>query len=626
MDRDRPTHPAFSRILQPLEERFAPLINGLLIGNVYALLAIGLALTFGTARLMNFAHGSVFMYGAYVGWALTQLAGWSLLPATLAAMLFCAGLGLLLERLIVRPLRGDPTGQLLGTLGVSYALDQLVQLVFSPDPQSMPDPYPALRLRVLGTSLSWLDGVILLAVMFSAFGLFWLLRRTRVGQALRAAAQHPQAAQLCGVDLNRVNALSFGLASALAGLAGVLVALQFNTVYPTLSAGAALKGFAANVLGGLGSMPGAVLGALLLGVLESMGVAVFGSVARNLFAFVLMIGVLLLRPHGLFGSASDNTQDPPTRPEPARRRLPALPVGTFRDSLQGMLRHARWLLIPLVGLALLLPPYPQQVLVQAAALGLIAVSVGLVTGMAGTLSLGHAAFVAIGAYASALLARWLDVPFVLSLPAGMLAAGVLAPLIMAPALRLRGPYAAIASLGLGEIVALILLNAEAVTGGALGVTRIPPPGLPGLPFTSPLSQLILIAAMLAAALVLLQRLRRSRSGRAMLAGADDADAAQASGVDVAHMQRMAFGISGALAGAAGAFLAHSYSFLDPFTFTSGTSLQALAAAMLGGLSQPLFAPLGALLLTALPELLRPLADVRYVVFGVLLVVLVRLRR
>src|SRR5829696_8510390 len=236
-------------------------INGLIIGNIYALLAVGLALIFGAARLINFAHGSVYMIGAYVGWVCIAQLGLPLAATFVIVITACALLGLLIERFALRSLQGSATiAPLLATVGVSLVLDQGAQLVFGPQPQSFRSPLPAWRIALGGTSIGALD--LLIAVIGAVSGglLYVFLRYSRLGWAVRAAAQDRDAAQQVGVDVHRVNQVVFAIASALGGLSGMLVGMYFSSVYPTMGYQAGLKGLVAGLLGGLGNVPGAVIG------------------------------------------------------------------------------------------------------------------------------------------------------------------------------------------------------------------------------------------------------------------------------------------------------------------------------------------------------------------------------
>jgi branched-chain amino acid transport system permease protein len=591
-------------------------LNGLVVGNIYALIAVGLAVIFGVANLINFAHGSVYMIGAYVGWWCVMQ--WSLpLPVALVVVLVvCGALGILIERIGLRGLHGrSRVAPLLATIGISFILDQGVQILFSPDPQRFTNPLPSTRIPIGGTSIGLLDGVIAVVGLSAAVLLYLFLRYTRLGWALRATAQDREAAQQMGVDVDGVNRIAFALAAMLGGIAGLLVGLYFQTVYPGMSAQAVLKGLAANLLGGLGSIPGAVIGGLLLGLIESYGVTLIGSSYRSLFGFVIVIVMLVLRPNGLLNP---------------KRQLPPEPMtGTFIPNHRRIMIPRGVMMIGVVaaiGLPVLVTSaYWLQVLTNAWLIGLVALSVTLVTGTAGQVSLGQAGFMAIGAYSSALLTLRLGLPFEMSM---LLAAGctaLLGTLMVLPAFRLRAHYVAIATLGISEIINQIILNWRPVTNGALGLTRIPPPSLLGYEMVRPQEVYWLALGLLLLAALLQWRLVRSSLGRIWRALREDEVAAQAYGINLNRYKALVFAVSGFIAGLSGAFQAHMFTYINHETFTLPLSILALTMAILGGMGNILGAILGALVLTLLPEFFRDLVDLRYVLYGVMLVLLIRFR-
>jgi branched-chain amino acid transport system permease protein len=276
-------------------------VNGIVVGNIYALLAVGLALIYGVSHLINFAHGSVYMVGAYMGFVCISYLGTPLPVTMLLVALACAVIGLAIERIGLRPLRDSPRiAPLLATIGIGLVLDQLAQLIFSADPRALPSQLPAWRLRLGGGTIGALDLLIAGIGLVSALMLYLFLRFTKLGWAVRATALDRDGAQQCGVDVDRVNSVVFAIASALGGLSGLLVGMYYNSIDPNMGFQAVLKGIVATMIGGMGNVPGAIAGSLLLGLTESSGIAAFGTSYRNLFAFVVMILILVLKPNGLF--------------------------------------------------------------------------------------------------------------------------------------------------------------------------------------------------------------------------------------------------------------------------------------------------------------------------------------
>ena len=298
-------------------------INGIQQGSIYALIALGYTMVYGVLGLINFAHGDVFMIGAFTGfYAATKLhlsekaslgeALLVLLPVMLATMVVCAILGLLIERFAYRPLRkASRLTSLITAIGVSLLLANGAQLLFGADPKF----YPSVTPQGAAATIKWgnitlaKDQMILVIAATLLMGVLWyIVNRTKMGQAMRAVQHDTQAAALMGINVDNVIAFTFALGAALAGAAGMLFgAFTYAQVFPLLGVQMGLKAFVAAVVGGIGSIPGAMVGGLLMGLSESFvkGAPKIGTFEPSRFtdavAFVLLIGVLLLRPAGLLG-------------------------------------------------------------------------------------------------------------------------------------------------------------------------------------------------------------------------------------------------------------------------------------------------------------------------------------
>ncbi len=590
-------------------------VNGLIVGNIYALLAVGLALIFGVANLINFAHGSVYTVGAYIGWAsITYLR--TPLPVTLLLVIFgCALVGIGIERLGLRPLHGrSRIAPLLATIGIGLVLDQLVQLLCSPDPRALPSQLPDVRIRIGAGTIGTLDLLIAGVGVGSAALLFVFLRYTKLGWAVRATAQDQDAARQMGVDTDRVNLTVFAIASGLGGVSGLLVGMYYNSIDPNMSFDATLKGVVAMMIGGLGNVPGAIGGGLLLGLTESYGIALFGGSYRNLFAFALLILILVLAPNGLFRWRRDLPPEPLTGTFIA----PSRPLRIPRAALAALTLAAA-----LLGFAPL--PYLLQTLTNGLLSALLALSLTLVAGTVGQISLGHAALLAIGGYASGLLALDLGWPVDASILAAGFITAALGTFVVYPAFRMRGHYVSIATLGIGQIVALVILNWSGLTRGAMGLTGIPPPEIAGVELTSVRSVYWLALALVLAVALAQTRLLASHLGRAWRSIRDDEVAARAHGVDANRYKALAFAFGGFGAGISGALTAHLYSYIDYQTFNAQLSIVALTMVILGGLGNVAGAILGAVALTGFPELFRAAAEYRMLAYGVVLLLLIRYR-
>lgn len=591
-------------------------VNGLIVGNIYALVAVGLALIFGVSRLINFAQGSIFVVGAYIGWTAVVLLHTPLFLTIPLVAVVSGVVGLIIERFGLRPLQGTVRiAPLLATIGISFVLDQLVMLTFSPNPRALPSQLPDVRYHLGAGTIGPLDILIAGIGLASATLLFLFLRFSKLGWAVRATAQDRDAAMQMGVDVNRVNQTVFGIAAALGGLAGMLVGMYYNQVDPAMSLQATLKGVVAEVIGGVGNVPGAVAGSLILGLVESFGVAVFGTTYRNLFAFLLLILVLVVRPNGLFASAKKAPPEPLTGTFVAPSRPVNIPP---------------WVLaLATLGLAVLpfLPvsAYILQIGTNAWLFGMLALSLTLVAGTVGQVSLGHAALLAIGAYTSALLSLDFRLPVGLSIICGGLMSAALGTLLVSPSFRMRGHYVSIATLAIGEIVSLTILNWESVTRGPIGVVGIPPLSLFGHELVSAASVYWFSLAVMVVLALLQMRLLNSHLGRSFRAIREDDVAARAYGLGLNRYKALAFIFGGFGAGVSGAIAAHLYSYINHETFNTQQSILALTIVILGGLGNVVGAIVGAVALVGLPELFRVAAEYRILIYGLVLLLLVRFR-
>ncbi|MFN3396257.1 MAG: branched-chain amino acid ABC transporter permease [Thermodesulfovibrionales bacterium] len=286
--------------------------NGLTVGGVYALIALGYTMVYGVLELINFAHGEVYMIGAYLGiiffglFTVTGLSSQSLIVSlTLTFLLstgFCAAYGFTIERVAYRPLRDAPRlSPLISAIGVSIFLQNFVMLTQGTTDKVFPHLFPASGLEFFGVRLTYLQVSIILTSFILMALLHIFITRTRFGKAMRAVAQDRIMASLVGVDIDTVISLTFIIGSALASVAGIMVAMYYGLVNYSIGYIAGIKAFTAAVVGGIGSIPGAMFGGILLGLVESLGAAYLSSEYKDAYAFAVLIAVLLIRPSGLFG-------------------------------------------------------------------------------------------------------------------------------------------------------------------------------------------------------------------------------------------------------------------------------------------------------------------------------------
>ncbi len=292
-----------------MAEFLQQLLNGLSLGAIYALIALGYTMVYGVLRFINFAHSDVFMVGAFLGYYLAPRVPaeslWGGLTVLCGAMLGCAALGILIERLVYRPLRHAPTLNVLITaIGVSLFLEYTGQLTFGAAPRTFPALFPSAHFHFGGITLSSNQLVVMILAVVLMVVLEVIVHRTKIGTAMRAVSLNPKAAQLVGINIDVVIAFTFGLGSALAAAGGILYAINYPSIDPLMGVMPGLKAFVAAILGGIGNIPGAALGGLVLGTVETFVGGSQFSTYKDAIAFALLILILLFRPAGLLGKST----------------------------------------------------------------------------------------------------------------------------------------------------------------------------------------------------------------------------------------------------------------------------------------------------------------------------------
>lgn len=278
------------------------LVNGISLGSIYALIALGYTMVYGTIRLINFAHGDIYMMGAFIGYFLVSIWNINIFVAMLLAGLVCAILGVVIERVAYKPLRKSTrVAALITAIGVSYFLQNIMVYFFGPEVRAFPSTFPVMPFRVFGIVINMKQVLVFVTTIILMIVLNGIVRYTKMGKAMRAVAVDAEAAQLMGIDVNRVISFTFALGSALAGVAGVLVGVYYNSISATMGTTPGLKAFVAAVVGGVGSIPGAMLGGYLIGILETIVTFMGGSMYKDAAVYALLIVILLVRPSGIFG-------------------------------------------------------------------------------------------------------------------------------------------------------------------------------------------------------------------------------------------------------------------------------------------------------------------------------------
>ena len=279
------------------------LVNGISLGSVYAIIALGYTMVYGIAKMLNFAHGDVIMVGGYVSFCVTTYLGLPGIVSVVAAVVVCTALGVVVEGLAYRPLRqAGPLAVLITAIGVSYFLQNAAQLIWGATPKNFTNlitfPVPQALSRYGVTSVAIVTVVACVLIMV---GLVWFTSKTKLGKAMRAVSEDKPAAQLMGINVNRTISMTFAIGSGLAAIAGVLLCSYSPVLQPTTGSMPGIKAFTAAVFGGIGSIPGAFVGGIVLGVIEAMAKAYISSNLANSIVFAVLIVVLLVKPAGLLG-------------------------------------------------------------------------------------------------------------------------------------------------------------------------------------------------------------------------------------------------------------------------------------------------------------------------------------
>ena len=572
------------------------LLNGLAGASSLFLVSAGLSLIFGVTRIVNFAHGSLMMLGAYFAYSLIARFGggavgyWS---AVILAGLGVAGIGVLVERLLLQRLYAAPELlQLTATFGVVLVVKDAVLAGWGPEDLLGPRA-PGFRgaVNILGRAVPQYDLLLIALGPLVLILLTWLLRRTRWGVLVRAASEDREMTALLGVNQAWLFSGVFFLGALLAGLAGALQ-LPREPANLNMDLSVIAEVFVVTVVGGLGSIPGAFVAALIIGVARALCVAIgdvgaFGTVLSfpklTLVAeFIVMAIVLAVRPWGLFGR-------PRAAPMASEQRNLLRPPGRrFVVAVAGVL-------VVLAALPLVVDEYTLVLLTDICIFALFAASLHFMMGPGGMASFGHAAYFGLAAYAAALLAR--SAPMELALLAAPLFAAVAALAYGWFCVRLSGVYLAMLTLAFAQITWSIAFEWDALTGGSNGLTGVwPAPWL-----SSRSAYYWLTLAMTSAALAILWRMIFSPFGYALRASRDSALRAAAIGIDPRAVQWAGFSIAGFFAGVAGALYAFSKGSISPEALSIPRSIDALVMVLLGGLQTLMGPVVGAATLTALQD-------------------------
>lgn len=285
-----------------MENLLQQLINGVSLGSIYALIALGYTMVYGIIKLINFAHGDLYMVGAYVGYTMIQTVGLSLIPAIIISMLFTAILGVIIEKVAYKPLRGATRiATLITAIGVSYLLQNVMMYLMGAERRAFPSAVSKQIYRFGEITISSQQIMIIVTTVVLMVALQIIVKYTKMGKAMRAVSTDMEAAQLMGINIDNVISFTFVLGSALAGAAGVLVGIYYNSIDPLMGVAPGLKAFVAAVFGGIGIIPGAMVGGYLIGIIETIVSAFGGSMFKDAVVYLILIIILIVKPAGLLG-------------------------------------------------------------------------------------------------------------------------------------------------------------------------------------------------------------------------------------------------------------------------------------------------------------------------------------
>lgn len=287
-----------------MEKFLQQLINGISLGSIYALIALGYTMVYGIINLINFAHGDIYMLGAYIGFAVTSILHLSFIPALLISMLSCAIIGIIIEKVAYKPIRNSTRiAALITAISVSLFLEYGTMYFVSAETRTFPEVLKGKQLGLLNNKvlLNTKDVYIVIITVLLMLLLQYIIYKTKVGKAMRAVSHDREAAQLMGINVDNTISYTFAIGSALAGAAGVLVGVYYNSIDPLMGMLPGLKAFVAAVIGGIGVIPGAMFGGIFLGFTETMVSAYGNSLYKDAVAFAILILVLIVKPNGLLG-------------------------------------------------------------------------------------------------------------------------------------------------------------------------------------------------------------------------------------------------------------------------------------------------------------------------------------
>jgi branched-chain amino acid transport system permease protein len=588
-------------------------IGGLADGSLYALVALGFSLIYQVTGALNLAQGGFCVFGAMIGYTVAQTMGMPLILAIPAAVLTTTAFGLLIGASTFVPALGrlSHANVLMLTAGLLTMLEGLTLVLWGSQPYALTpftgqDPVKIGPLLIPSQSI-WVFAATILVIS----GLWLLISKTGLGRALRACAENSAAASLMGINVRRMTIFSFGLATFIAAIAGVVVApttsLQFDTGKLFTN-----YGFIAAVIGGMATFSGAIVGGLFLGLATALATAYVSSLFASAIALLILLLILVISPSGVIRAR-------------VTRRTDVREEGRNWGKIVRLKPRVAWIAAMVAFAVFAMAPLfiksnsVMTSLTISAILFLTLIGLDLLMGYTGQVSLGQAGFMAIGGYTSGFLTIKYDVSPLASMACGVALSLLVALVLALVSIRLRGLHLALATLAFGLLAEACSVGFVDITGGPSGLTGIPPFSIGQFEFSTPRSMYYLVLGLNTVALITLMGALRSSFGRALQSIRSDQTAAAALGVNVVRYKLAAFLISAALASVSGSLYAFFFNFLSPEMVGLSRSFELVAMMIIGGEGTLVGPLLGSIILTILPTLVQSFAIYKTFATGGLLV-------
>jgi branched-chain amino acid transport system permease protein len=586
-----------------MEVFVAQLLNGLVYGVLLFLIAAGLSLIFGLMNVVSLAHGSFFMLGAYFGLSIFRITGsfwWALVLAPIPVI----ALGVLMELLFLRPLyRRGHLDQVLLTFGFTFVFLDIVQTLWGRTVLRLPVPDALQGTVQIGLGVFSAYRLCLIGFGFAIALLLWLfLERSRIGAKVRAGVDNAVMAAGLGANIPALFTGIFGLGVALAALGGIAAAPVIG-LYPGMDSEILIPAFIVIVIGGMGSLRGAFVGSLLIGIADTFGKAYFQSIALFLI-YLAMTAVLLIRPQGLFGIKYTDIAIAPAIATTSR------PSTVQRSAIEVLV------LLALLALPFLLTDYPRALISEIFIFAIFAMSLDLLLGFTGLMSLGHAAFFGLGAYAVAVLGTQFGVNAWLGVAAGIVVAGCGAALIGFFCVRTGGIPFLMLTLAFSQLVFSVALKWRDITGGSDGIAIAERPGFLGYDLSHSLVMYFMALSFFAMTYWGLRRLLNAPLGHAFVGIRENEQRMMAIGYPTRAYKLLSFTIAGAIAGLAGGLYAIFNGFISADAVYWTTSGDILIMTMLGGAGTLIGPALGAAIVLLMKNVVSSYSEHWLAIIGI----------